>query len=160
LLVPGGFTLDRVSRAIQLAFGWQGYHLHSFEVGGRQYGEPDPLGEGELDLDDELDTRLDKVAELGDRFTYVYDFGDWWEHEIVVEEIGPAEFDQRYPTCVDGERAGPPEDIGGPEGYERALELLAHATRPDPLGVRDSLAGFDPTRFESPVISTLLRRMT
>src|SRR5215207_247380 len=102
VLVPGGFTLDRLSRVIQLAFGWQGYHLHSFEVGGRQYGEPNPLGglEFDQDLDDELDARLDAVVTEGDRFTYVYDFGDWWEHEIVVERVAPAEADRRYPVCV------------------------------------------------------------
>jgi pRiA4b ORF-3-like protein len=161
--VPGGFTLDRVSRVIQLSFGWQGHHLHSFEVGGRQYGEPDPLSEhglSELDLADELDARLDSVATLGDRFTYVYDFGDWWEHEIVVERIAQAEPDQRYPLVVSGERAGPPEDVGGPDGYARALAVLADPHGPDPVGVRDWLAGFDPGRFEPLLASTLLRRMT
>jgi hypothetical protein len=160
VLVPGGFTLDRVSRVIQLSFGWQGHHLHSFEVGGRQYGQPDPLNEGELDLDDELDARLDKVAALGDRFTYVYDFGDWWEHEIVVERIAAAEFDHRYPACADGERAGPPEDVGGPEGDAGVLAVLEDPALPDPLGVRDWLEGFDPARCEPALVSTLLRRMT
>ena len=58
--LPGGYTLDRVHRAIQLAMGWQDYHLHSFEIDGIQYGQPDP--DGELDLRDELDVRLDSVA--------------------------------------------------------------------------------------------------
>jgi Plasmid pRiA4b ORF-3-like protein len=158
LLVPGGFTLDRVSRIIQVAFGWQGHHLHSFEIAGRQYGEPDPLGE--LDLDDELDWRLDAVADRGDRFTYVYDFGDWWEHQVVVESIGPADPEQRYPACVAGERAGPPEDVGGPEGYGEVLAVLADPARPDPTGVRDWLVGFDPVRCQPELVSTLLRRMT
>jgi len=158
LLVPGGFTLDRLSRIIQVSFGWQGHHLHSFEIAGRQYGEPDPLGE--LDLDDELDWRLDAVAQRSDRFTYIYDFGDWWEHETVVESVTPADPEQRYPACVDGERAGPPEDVGGPEAYVDLLAVLTDPARPDPTGARDWLGGFDPVRCEPHVVSTLLRRMT
>ena len=128
LLVPGGYTLDRVSRIIQLALGWQGYHLHSFEIGGEQYGEPDPLGE--LELADELDVRLDSVATESARFTYVYDFGDWWEHEVLVERIVPADPDERYPVCVAGERAGPPEDVGGAGGYADLLAVLADPAKP------------------------------
>jgi hypothetical protein len=158
LQVPGGFTLDRISRVIQVAFGWQSYHLHSFEIAGRQYGEPDPLGD--LDLDDELDWRLDGVVAAGDRFTYVYDFGDWWEHEVVVEGVFPADPDQRYPVCVAGERAGPPEDVGGPSGYTDALAVLADPGRPDPAGAREWLSAFDPARCDPNVVSTLLRRMT
>jgi hypothetical protein len=168
--VPGGYTLDRLSRIVQLIFGWRGHHLHSFEAGGRQYGEPDPLtggGPGDpadhdptgLDLDDELDARLDGVARLGDRFSYVYDFTDWWEHEIVVEKVTSADPEERYPICVAGERAGPPEDLGGPAAYAEILALLADPTRPDPAGARAWLAGFDPERCEPGPLSTLLRRM-
>jgi hypothetical protein len=158
VLVPAGYTLDRVSRTIQLAFGWQGVHLHSFEIGGRQFGEPDPLGE--LELQDELDVRLDSVAAAGARFSYVYDFGDWWEHEITVENVVPAHPDDRHPTCVAGDRAGPPEDVGGPEGYAEILAILSNPDRPDGTGVREWLTDFDPNRFEPGRISALLRRMT
>jgi hypothetical protein len=89
LLVPGGYTLDRLHRAIQLAFGWQDFHLHSFEVEGVQYGQPDPTGE--LGLRDELDARLDAVAGKDSSFVYTYDFGDWWEHEVEVEAISLAD---------------------------------------------------------------------
>ena len=158
VLVPGGYTLDRVSRIIQLSLGWQGYHLHSFEIDGDQYGEPDPLGE--LELADELDVRLDAVATEGSRFTYVYDFGDWWEHEILVERVAPADPDERYPVCVAGERAGPPEDVGGAGGYADLLAVLADPAKPDPSGFRDWLAEFDPDRWNAANTSTLLRRMT
>ncbi|HEV7709660.1 MAG TPA: plasmid pRiA4b ORF-3 family protein, partial [Asanoa sp.] len=63
--VPGAYTLDRVHRVVQLAMGWQSFRLHSFEVDGVQYGEPDP--DGELALRDELDVRLDAVAHKGTR---------------------------------------------------------------------------------------------
>src|SRR5947209_17016432 len=78
--VPGAYTLDRLHRVLQYAMGWQNYHLHSFEIDGVQYGEPDP--EGELELRDELEVRLDAVAGKDRRFLYTYDFGDWWEHEV------------------------------------------------------------------------------
>jgi hypothetical protein len=158
VLVPGGYTLDRLSRIIQLSLGWQGYHLHSFEIDGEQYGEPDPLGE--LELADELDVRLDAVASEGSRFTYVYDFGDWWEHEVLVERVTPADPDERYPVCVGGERAGPPEDVGGAGGYADLLAVLADPAKPDPAGFRDWLTEFDPDRWNAANASTLLRRMT
>jgi hypothetical protein len=166
LLVPGGFTLDRVSRAIQLAFGWRGHHLHSFEAGGRQYGAPGPLDEDdgdiadELDLRDELDVRLDGIAAAGDRFMYVYDFGDWWEHEVVVERVTPAEAGERYPVCAAGERSGPLEDIGGPAGYAELLAVFGDPGRPDPSGLREWLGAFDPDRCEPAGLTALLRRMT
>lgn len=84
VLVPGGYTLDRLHRVFQHVMGWQDCHLHSFEIDGLQYGEPDP--DGELTLRDELDTRLDAVIGKGSRFRYTYDFGDWWEHDVTVED--------------------------------------------------------------------------
>jgi hypothetical protein len=161
LLVPGGYTLDRVSKVIQLAFGWRGYHLHSFDIGGEQFGEPDPLGE--LELRDELDVRLDAVAGKGSRFTYVYDFGDWWEHEVIVEDVLPADPDERYPVCVAGQRSGPPEDVGGPEGYRRALAALARpggAVDEDDDELVSWLGDFHPEHFDPAAVTTLLRRLT
>lgn len=158
VLLPGGYTLDRLHRVIQYAMGWQNYHLHSFEIEGIQYGEPDP--DGELALRDELDVRLDTVATKGSRFTYTYDFGDWWEHDVLVEAVLPAEAEERYPVCVAGERACPPEDCGGAYGYADLLAAIAdprhaaHDRMVEWLG-RD----FDPEAFLPEVATTLLRRM-
>lgn len=159
VLVPGGYTLDRVHRVIQHAMGWQDLHLHSFEVGGKQYGEPDPVGE--LAVRDELDARLDAVVGKGDVFRYTYDFGDWWEHEVTVEDVFAAEPDERYPICVAGGRACPPEDVGGAYGYGELLEALD-----DPGHLRhDALSGWlgrahDPDEFDPVFATTLLRRLT
>lgn len=158
ILVPGGFTLDRLGRVIRLSFGWYGDHLHNFEIAGRQYGCPGPLDEP--GLLDELDFRLDAVAGVGGKFGYIYDFGDWWEHEIVVESVTPADPDKRYPTCVDGERAGPPEGVGGPAGYSRLLAARRDPTVGGPMAGPDLPDGFDPTRCDAAAVSTLLRRMT
>jgi hypothetical protein len=158
LLVPGAYTLDRVHRAIQYAMGWQDCHLHSFDIDGVQYGEPDP--DGELALRDELDHRLDAVASKGSRFLYTYDFGDWWEHDLVVEDVLSAEPDERYPNCVDGARCCPPEDVGGPFGYTELLTALADPGHPEHEQMREWLGReFDPEEFDAQRASTLLRRL-
>ncbi|GAB3802394.1 plasmid pRiA4b ORF-3 family protein [Micromonospora zhanjiangensis] len=158
VLVPGGYTLDRLHRVFQLALGWQNYHLHSFDVDGVQYGEPDP--DGELIVRDELEHRLDAVLGKGTRFRYVYDFGDWWEHEVTVEDIFGADPDERYPVCVVGERACPPEDCGGPFGYRTMLAALADPAHPEHDSTRRWLGRpFDPEEFDPHRASTLLRRL-
>jgi hypothetical protein len=158
LLIPGGYTLDRVHRAIQCAMGWHDYHLHSFEIAGVQYGEPDP--DGELAVADELDHRLDAVAAKGDRLRYTYDFGDWWEHEIVVEDVTRPDPEQRYPCCAAGERACPPEDVGGPDGYLEFLDAISDPHHPEHAAMRDWIGRrFDPTEFDPGRATTLMRRM-
>jgi hypothetical protein len=157
--LPGGYTLDRVHRVVQLAMGWQRFHLHSFEVDGVQYGEPDP--DGELALRDELEVRLDAVAHKGTRLLYTYDFGDWWEHDIAVEDVVPADLDTRYPMCTGGERACPPDDVGGPDGYRDFLAAFTDPAHPDHITMQDWLGhDFDATQFDAARATALLRRMT
>jgi hypothetical protein len=159
LLVPGGFTLDRLHRVIQYAMGWGDYHLHQFEINGVQYGVPDP--DELLEVCDELDVRLDAVTAKGTRFRYTYDFGDWWDHEIVVEDVLPAEPDRPYPHCVDGERACPPEDVGGPSGYADLLDALADRDHPRHAAMQEWLGrAFEPEAFDADRATTLLRRLT
>jgi hypothetical protein len=159
VLVPAGYTLDRVHRVIQYAMGWQDSHLHSFEVDGEQYGEPDP--DGDLALLDEMDYRLDDVAGPGTRLRYTYDFGDWWEHEVLVEDLLPADPLVRYPVCVAGERACPPEDVGGPEGYADFLAALADPDHPRHAVMSEWIGRpYDPLAFDADRATTLLRRLT
>lgn len=157
--VPGGYTLDRVHRVIQYAMGWQDCHLHSFEINGVQYGEPDP--DGDLLLRDELETRLDAVATKGARFRYTYDFGDWWEHDVVVEDVSLPEPDLRYPICSDGASACPPEDVGGALGYAEFLAAVADPAHSRHLEMHSWIGRkFDPVAFDPGRASTLLRRLT
>lgn len=158
IAVPGAYTLDRLHRAIQLAVGWQDCHLHSFEIGSVQYGEPDP--DALLEMRDELDVRLDSVVGKDGRFSYVYDFGDWWEHEIVVEDVLSPDPDERYPYCIDGECAGPPEDIGGVAGFEAYLNALADPGLPKNAELLELLGtDFKPDEFDAERVSALMRRM-
>ncbi len=158
VLVPGGFTLDRVHRVIQHSMGWLDCHLHSFEVDGVQFGVPDP--DGAVVVRDELDIRLDALPGKGARFGYTYDFGDWWEHEVVVEDVFPAEPGERYPLCVEGERACPPEDVGGAFGYLRMLDILSDSGHPQHETVRGEVGDhIDPDGFDPDRATVLLRRM-
>jgi hypothetical protein len=122
VLVPAAFTLDRVHRVIQAAMGWQDYHMHVFRAGEHGYG-PDP--EGMLGFLEEAKARLTDMARVGERIGYEYDFGDSWEHELLVEARIEAEARQVYPACTAGEGACPPEDSGGYPGYQRLKEILA-----------------------------------
>jgi hypothetical protein len=159
VLVPGGYTLDRLHRVIQHAMGWWDYHLHSFEIHGVLYGEPDP--HDDLRVRDELDARLDDVVRSGDLFRYTYDYGDWWEHLLHVEAVWPAEPDERYPVCLEGERACPPEDVGGVYGYRRLVRALRDPEHPEHDEMRAWLGrGLNAEVFVPELVTTLLRRMS
>lgn len=126
--VPEG-TLDDLHAHIQTAMGWTNTHLHHFEIGGRRYGDPRLLddGWGDADFDDSTKVRLSTLLakkRRSFRFFYEYDFGDGWRHEIVYEGAQPSESGQKYPRCVDGARACPPEDVGGPWGYADLLKAI------------------------------------
>ena len=131
LLVAGSSTLDQLHVAIQAAFGWWNYHLYEFEIGGTRYGIPDPDWDFGPPTRQARRTRLDKVAAAGRSFDYTYDFGDNWEHRVTVEKVLDTAPVTSLPACVDGRRAGPPEDCGGVWGYEELLAILANRFHPE-----------------------------
>lgn len=146
LRVRADMRLDRLHEAIVAAFGWAGYHMHAFESGPERFGSPDP----ELGFADERTVSLGELlGGVGDRLLYTYDFGDDWEHEIVVEELLDADPEARYPVLVAARGACPPEDCGGPWGYAELKEILAdpaherHEEMLEWLGLDDASA-FDP----------------
>lgn len=149
VLVPAAIRLDRLHEVVQAAMGWQNAHLHVFSDGQTNYGVPDP----ELGFRDEHTTKLNELVEPGGRLEYTYDFGDSWDHEILVEEATVADSGRPCPWCVAGQGACPPEDSGGVGGYQRLVEILAdprheeHRFMLDWLGL-DSSAEFDPARFD------------
>ena len=153
LVVPIGFHLGQLHRVIQAAFGWWDYHLHEFEIGRTRYGMPDPSGDWNPSRD-ERRTRIDAVAKEGTPFQYTYDFGDGWEHRVVVEKVLPNAAGTRLPACVDGRRACPPEDCGGPWGFQDLLSILSdpkhpeHDERIEWLGGLFDADAFDPSEFE------------
>lgn len=150
LEVPSDTTLQQLHHTIQQAFGWDGYHLWVFETHMGAYGIPD----GELGHRSAASKKLRVTApRAGDRLSYTYDFGDDWEHDILVEAVTPAEPGAAYPRCLTGSRACPPEDCGGIWGYEELVEILGdpehdeHDERLEWLGL-DSADQFDPAAFD------------
>jgi hypothetical protein len=130
--------------------GWQNYHMHVFRVGERDYG-PDP--EGILGHLEEGKVQFADVAEVGERIGYEYDFGDSWEHELLVEAHAEAEAHQTYPACTAGEGACPPEDSGGFPGYQRLKEILADSSSEEYEELRtwaqaQTGGEFDPASFD------------
>lgn len=155
--------LSAMANLTILAMGWDGYHLHSFETpDGRLYGVPDPNDDlfsfGRRTLDESKHKLGDVLPALGATLRFDYDFGDGWEHDIVVEAISRAEPGTTYPRCATGERACPPEDCGGPWGYQELLEARA-----DPKHERhEELVewigdDFDPAAFDPQAVTDLVQ---
>ena len=149
VLVPADVTLGDLHEVIQVAMGWDDYHMHLFSVGGQEYGSPDP----ELGHASDRKVLLSQVLSgPGDRLGYTYDFGDDWEHDIVLEETRSAVPEETYPSCVAGKGACPPEDCGGAWGYAGLKEILADPVHEDHqdmlewLGL-DAGKDFDPKKF-------------
>ncbi len=157
LEVPADLTLDRLHEVVQAAMGWENAHMHVFAHRTGHYGAPDP----ELGHQDEAAVAVSRVlAEVGDRIRYTYDFGDGWDHDITLKNIVPV----GDPVCTDGEGACPPEDCGGPWGYEDLKATLAdpaaegHADLLDWLGLT-AAADFDPARFSTEDVNRALSRL-
>jgi len=151
ILMPGSMTLADLHMAIQAAMGWYGCHLHDFDVGGRRYGDPSDTDDFDDDDDvaDESRLRLNALVRSGvTRFRYTYDYGDRWEHEILIEKAPPAGPARALPACVAGKRNCPPEDCGGPWGYAELLEILADPGHPQHDEQLEWVGGeFDPEDF-------------
>lgn len=145
--VPADIKLGKLHRVLQDVIGWTNSHLHAFRIGRETYGVPDP--EFPEDLISERNIRLDSVVEAGDTIVYEYDFGDGWEHALEIEKAIVATPGVRYPRCTAGKRACPPEDCGGPPGYERLLEILRDPEHEEHDEMREWLsADFDSEAFE------------
>jgi Plasmid pRiA4b ORF-3-like protein len=111
--IPSAMRLDLVHEVMQAAFGWDGYHLHVFETVCGEFGAPDDDDDWS-DRKDEATAALAQVAAAEKaKVVYLYDFGDDWRHDIVVEKIAPAGPGVAYPRCTGGRRVAPEEDCGG-----------------------------------------------
>lgn len=122
-------TLAVLHAYIQVAFGWWNYHLHQFLIDGKRYGLPAPkdfdFGNAMVDESSVLLSKLIPKSGRRSRWIYEYDFGDGWCHEVLFEGFPPADPKTKYPLCLEGERACPPEDCGGPWGYSEYLVAIA-----------------------------------
>jgi pRiA4b ORF-3-like protein len=159
LLVPGSITLAQLHEVIQTAMGWTNSHLHEFIVGEHSYSDP------EFEIDEARSEYRYRLARLAPRarntITYLYDFGDGWEHQIRVERI--IEDDTRYPgrpVCLAGARNCPPEDCGGPWGYENFLKAIGNKKHKEHKELIEWVGGsFDPEHFDLDEVNDLLRKI-
>lgn len=161
ILVASTTKLDDIHLILQIVMGWTNSHLHEFIQGRDRYGEPDedfPSG-----AQDETRYRLDQILKQEkEKLIYLYDFGDGWEHEVVLEKILPFETSATLPLCLKGRRACPPEDIGGIGGYMMFLDAIsdpAHAEHEVMLEwiAEDIEGSFDPETFDLAEVNQLLQ---
>lgn len=123
LLVRESMWLARLHDSIQVLFDWFDYQTHAFSLDDLRLGNP--LKRDELIIEDDRDVALaDLDLETRAHFTYVYNFGEGWQVDLKVEKTGVVEKGLRYPACLAGERAGPPEDCGGIEAFHDMLACL------------------------------------
>ncbi len=130
VLVADTMTLARLHDVIQIAMGWTDSHLHQFAVKGQLYGTPDP--EFDVEVKDAARVKLGGVLKQEkDWIVYEYDFGDSWEHRIVLEKVLPHDASVPVPRCIAGKRVCPPEDCGGIWGYADLLEAIGDPAHPE-----------------------------
>jgi hypothetical protein len=148
-------TLDQLHGLIQTAIGWTNSHMHQFDINGKIYGDPEFLDDGfdGSDCVDSTQTFLHAILPQTRKrfsFQYEYDFGDSWRHQILFEKIVTVDPQTKYPLCLEGEGACPPEDCGGVWGYSDLLEAINdpehedHAYRLEWVGGRFDSKQFDP----------------
>jgi hypothetical protein len=154
-------TLEELHALIQVTMGWEFEHLYRFNIGGMDYADLDMTSDD--DVEDAGDTKLSEVLPAGSRrprFHYEYDFGDEWIHQLIVEERLPPEEGVKYPICVAGQRACPPEDCGGPWTYPDFVEAVSNPAHRRHDELLEWVGGeFDPERFDLEAVNNELRRM-
>lgn len=139
-------TLAQLHTILQIVMDWEDYHLHQFSIGRRIYSVPDPeddLYERKV-IDESRERLADVVSHVGTQFMYLYDFGDNWRHDLLLEAIFLPDSNLQYPRCIAGERRTPPEDVGRISGYERYLEALADSDHDEHEDMLSWGGPFDP----------------
>lgn len=161
LVVPADIQLLSFHQVLQVALGWTNSHLHEFRIDGVRFASPDPHG---IDTAPKVDERHLNLAEAVQRrarvFEYIYDFGDDWHHAVVLEEIYTKPVQRKSARCLAGENACPPEDVGGPSGYDDLRAALAdpqHEAHEDFMALYGE--GFDPTHFDRATVNRALKRL-
>ncbi len=161
--VPVDFSLRHLHDVIQAVMDWLDYHLHQFEIGDKLYGQPEIFGDDHAGpkLYSDRNTRLAQLIERGvERFTYTYDFGDDWRHDIEFERTLEAQAGIEYPILVAGERQCPPDDCGGPPGFAEFVDALSDPAHPAHEELMDWYGEpFDPEDMNLVAVEAMLSRI-
>ncbi len=157
VLAADNITLGEFHRLIHQVMGWNGGHMHEFRLPQRGFGPPvRTFGQ---DGEDEAATLLrDVLTRPRQVLLYEYDFGDGWLHGIELEKVLPFDRAQRYPVCLAGARACPPEDCGGAPGYAQLLAALQNPSAPRNAGLLEWSGGWDPEAFDREGVNRRLGR--
>lgn len=155
ILITSTSTLYNLHIVLQEVMPWRGCHLHCFNFNGVEYSSPDIFDTEPSLAKDDAKIKLSAIFKtIGDKVHYVYDYGDNWEHNILLEKILPFKTEQLLPICITGKRACPPEDCGGRWGYRELLEIFHDPTHPEYAEIMSWLPeDFDPEFFDKDFIN-------
>lgn len=154
--VGDNIMLSQLHEILQIVMDWDDCHLHEFNIQGVIYGVP--ADDYVYNCEDDSSLQLNKVLPAeGNKFTYRYDFGDNWTHELLVEKIIPPQEEVYYPRCIKGRRSSPPEDVGGTIGYKHFLEAIQDPENDEHENYLDWIGGeFNPEFFDLESVNTIL----
>jgi hypothetical protein len=156
LQVDSSITFYELHNILQIAFGWGNYHLFHFRFGWRFIGIEDDFEEA--DRADKL--TLAEILKEKQKFSYEYDMGDSWLHQITVSKTMQPEPGIKYPICLGGARNCPPEDCGGTTGYEELLAILQNKEHPQYNDLLNWLGGtYDPEAFDIQKVNLELSKL-
>jgi hypothetical protein len=159
VIVRADITLARLHQVIQLAMGWENAHLHRFIVGRIVYARSD-AELGEDTLDEAEYTLADLALRARKKFIYDYDFGDGWNHELLVEKLLPPDTAFKHPVCIAGGMACPPEDFGGIPGYYEMLAALENPKHPYHEDRKEWIGGeWDAVAFDADEVNAALKHL-
>jgi hypothetical protein len=161
LWVADTLTLAKLDRIIQAAMGWTNSHLHEFKIAGQRYGIPDDEWPDDNPPADDRRSHIGSVlGDSVDEFSYLYDFGDHWQHTVKVEKLLKPNEINTWPTCLAGQNACPPEDVGGIGGYMEFLEAVRDPTHDEHIAMwRWSGGPFDPAGFDLNATNAAIRKL-
>ena len=156
-LVHRHITLRNLHKTLQTVMGWTNSHLHQFVFNRQKYSDP-KFGLGAGIIDESRTSLGDVICTPGTRLLYEYDFGDGWQHDLLLEEVllGDETFRQ---ICVAGARNCPPEDCGGPQGFADLLKVVKDSRHPEHDDIKEWVGeDFAPEYFAMEEINRKLRR--
>ena len=158
LEVPGVLSLADLHHIIQVAMGWENRHIHQFRSGRKTYGPQFADDYGGTTVLDEARFRLhDLEREFLQGLVYTYDFGDNWEHVILLEKVVPLSESRGYPFVIDGERACPPEDIGGTFEFSDFLDYLGGSRKKELVERFAEIVPYDPEQYDKEIVNRILK---
>jgi Plasmid pRiA4b ORF-3-like protein len=158
--VPTSITLKVLHDIVQIVMGWFDYHLWEFTIGKQKYGLPMDEDWGAEPRKEASKVRLrDVLRPQKTVIDYLYDFGDCWEHRLVVTDVRAGQPGTSYPRYIGGERNAPPEDCGGIPGFYEMLEALANPHHPSHVEVKEWADEYDPNAIDDLPIKYALSRI-